>query len=116
MFYQEYISAKSINQQLHVFGDKKETAGLLKHDPSEELNPNHAPGDSLLFIFSFCIVIKRKSLSFIPHFSFPFYPQDHFPVFSDVYCYQPCSLVSKNSLFSFESSLSHGLVKLLLKI
>jgi len=56
MFYQEYISAKSINQQLHVFGDKKETAGLLKHDPSEELNPNHAPGDSLLFIFSFCIV------------------------------------------------------------
>lgn len=72
----------------------------LQHNPSEELKPNHALDDSLLFIFSFCVVTKRALLSASFHFSFSFYPYDLFPIPSDAYCY--CPTIFKNNLFSFE--------------
>lgn len=59
MFYPEYVSGRPINQKPHESPDKKKSAGLL-HNPSEELKPNHALGDSL-FIFSSCIKIKEDS-------------------------------------------------------
>lgn len=55
-------------------------------------------------------MIRRTELC-ASHFSFPFYPYDHFSMSSDVYCYQPS--IFKNNLFSFEFfSLFHGSVKL----
>lgn len=72
----------------------------MQHNPSEELKPNHALDDSLLFIFSFYVVTKRALLSASFHFSFSFYPYDLFPIPSEAYCYSPT--IFKNNLFSFE--------------
>ena len=93
-----WCSATYINQKLQQSPDKKPVG--LQHNPSEELKPNHALDDSLLFIFSFYVVTKRALLSASFHFSFSFYPYDLFPIPSEAYCYSPT--IFKNNLFSFE--------------